>query len=148
MRSPKILLVDDDFEFVRGMASRLRRDDFEVATCLSGAEALQKLSAELFDVAILDVRMPEMDGLTLLEEIKNLRPEIEAILLTGYASVQTGVDGMNKGAYDFLVKPTSYEVLVARINSAFSKKQARDELQIEERTAKVSGKSDSEDNES
>lgn len=142
MSSSKILLVDDDFEFVKGMASRLRRDGFEVSSCLSGTEALQKLASELFDVAILDVRMPEMDGLTLLDEIKNLRPEIEAILLTGYASVQTGVDGMNKGAYDFLVKPISFEVLVARINSAYAKKQAHDDLKDEERTAKVSSKPD------
>ncbi len=123
--------MDDDYEFVTGLATKLQRKGFEVAFCTSGADALTKLNEQLFDVAILDVRMPEMDGLTLLEEVKKLRPEMEAILLTGYATVQTGREGISKGAYDFLVKPTSMDVLIARINSAYSKKQAHDELQKE-----------------
>lgn len=133
MHEPRLLLVDDDQEFVTGLASRLKRRGFAVDFCFSGAEALEKIDDQVYDVAVLDVRMPEMDGLTLLVEIKKVRPEMEAILLTGYASVQTGVEGMNKGAYDYLVKPTSMSVLVARINAAFGKKQAHDDLEKEKR---------------
>ena len=138
MNNPRLLLVDDDREFATGLASRLERKGFEVSYCFSGAEALEMLDGKVFDVAVLDVRMPEMDGLTLLAEIKKARPEMEVLLLTGYASVKTGVEGMTKGAYDFLVKPTSMDVLTARINAAYDKKTAHDDLEKEKRAARFS----------
>jgi DNA-binding NtrC family response regulator len=102
---------------------------------MSGPKALEILRSETFDVAVLDVRMPEMDGLTVLDRCKDDYPSMEVILLTGYASVQTGVEGMRKGAYDFLIKPANMDVLVARINAAFAKKLAHEELEREKKIA-------------
>lgn len=134
---PKLILVDDDEEFVVALAGKLEKLGFFTRYAFSGHEALDLIQADLYDVAILDVRMPKMDGLALLVEIKSIRPEMEVILLTGYASVQTGVDGMKKGAYDFLIKPANIDVLLARINAAYAKKLAHDELENEKRLVQI-----------
>ena len=131
MKKPKLLLVDDDNEFVTKTADRLEKRGFDVHFALSGHSAMGLLNDHVFDVAVLDVRMPEMDGFTLMGEIKALHPHTEVILLTGYASVKTGMMGKDHGAYDFLIKPASLDLLCARINAAYRKKTDHEELESE-----------------
>lgn len=128
MDGPKILLVDDDFEFIRSLQTKMTKQNCDVQSCLSGIEALDLMSRSSFDVAVVDLRMPWMDGMTLLGKIKELYPATEVILLTSYASVETGIEGTKKGAFDYLVKPTGVDILLARISAAYEKKTAHHEL--------------------
>jgi DNA-binding NtrC family response regulator len=127
MNKISILLVDDEIEFVETLAKRLAKRGLDVKYVLSGAEALKLMSKEMFDVAVVDVRMPEMDGITLLGEMKRTRPLMETILLTGYAAVHTGIEGMKQGAFDYLIKPTEIDKLLEKIKAAFEKKRTHDE---------------------
>jgi DNA-binding NtrC family response regulator len=122
----RVLLVDDEEEFVEALAQRLEIREFDVTTATSGAEALDRIAEKEIDLVILDVQMPEVDGLEVLQEIKQRKPLIEVIMLTGHATVQTAIDGMKLGAFDFLMKPTETEDLVEKINRAFSRKQEHD----------------------
>jgi DNA-binding NtrC family response regulator len=122
----RVLLVDDEEEFVETLAQRLEVRDFDVTTALSGADALERTEDTEIDLVILDVQMPGVDGLEVLREIKQRKPLIEVIMLTGHATVQTAIDGMKLGAFDFLLKPAETEELVEKINRAFSRKAEHD----------------------
>ena len=98
----RILMVDDEKEFVEPLAERLAIRDYDVTTSLSGEEAIEKIKAARFDVVVLDVSMPGMDGIDTLREIKRLRPILEVILLTGHATVDSAIDGLKLGAFDYL----------------------------------------------
>jgi DNA-binding NtrC family response regulator len=123
----RVLLVDDEEEFVETLAQRLEVRDFEVTTALSGAEALERLELAEVDIVVLDLQMPGIDGIQVLRQIKEQKPLIEVIMLTGHATVQTAIDGMKMGAFDFLIKPTETEELVEKINRAFSRKAEHDQ---------------------
>ena len=122
----RVLLVDDEEDFVETLAQRLEVRDFEVATALSGAEALERLEEREIDVVILDLQMPGVDGIQVLRQIKERKPLIEVIMLTGHATVQTAIDGMKLGAFDFLTKPTETEDLLEKIARAFGRKSEQD----------------------
>jgi len=85
------------------------------------------LSASKFDLVVLDLQMPGVDGIAVLRKIKELKPLIEVIMLTGHATVETAIEGMKLGAFDFLIKPTDTEELVEKINRAFGRKAEQDE---------------------
>lgn len=123
----RVLLVDDEEEFVEALAQRLELRDFDVTTATSGADALDRITDKEIDLVILDLQMPEVDGLEVLQKIKQRKPLIEVIMLTGHATVQTAIDGMKLGAFDFLLKPTETEELVEKINRAYSRKQEHDQ---------------------
>jgi DNA-binding NtrC family response regulator len=123
----RVLLVDDEEEFVQALAERLSIRDYDVTTSLSGEDAVEKLRHYNFDVVILDVRMPGMDGTEVLHEMKRIKPLTEVIMLTGHATVETAIDGMKQGAYDYLIKPCETEDLVIKINRAYEKKAAHEE---------------------
>ncbi len=123
----KVLLVDDEEDFVDALAQRLEVRDFDVTTALNGTDALERTEDTEIDLVILDVQMPGVDGLEVLRQIKQRKPLIEVIMLTGHATVQTAIDGMKLGAFDFLVKPTETEELVEKINRAFSRKAEHDQ---------------------
>jgi DNA-binding NtrC family response regulator len=122
-----VLLVDDEEEFVETLAQRLEVREFDVTTALSGADALERLEREEVDLVILDLQMPGVDGIEVLRKIKELKPLIEVIMLTGHATVETAIEGMKLGAFDFLIKPTATEELVEKINRAFGRKAEQDE---------------------
>jgi DNA-binding NtrC family response regulator len=125
---PRILIVDDEERFRLTLSKRLAERGVEVgATVGTGMEALQEISRKGYDVVLLDVKMPGMDGIQTLGEIKKINPHIEAILLTGHASVDSAVDGMRLGAYDYLMKPCDIEVLMEKINGAYEIKAGRDD---------------------
>jgi len=123
----RILLVDDEKTFVETLGDRLRTRDFDVTTALSGEEAIEKIREYNFDVAIIDVLMPGLSGIEVLREIKRLKPLTEVMMLTGHATVETAIEGMKLGAYDYLMKPCEMEVLVDKINGAYERKAEQEE---------------------
>ena len=124
---PRLLLVDDEEMFVEYLSKRLIGRKYDVTICLSGEDALKKVRNNDFDVVILDVLMPGIDGIETLREIKKIKPLIEVVMLTGHASLESGVEGMNFGAYDYLMKPCDTEDLVSKINKAYERKAEQEE---------------------
>jgi two-component system, OmpR family, response regulator CpxR len=123
----KVLLVDDEKAFIQTLAERLEVRDFGTETALDGYEAISKIKEKDFDVVVLDVLMPGMDGIETLKEIKSLKPLVNVIMLTGHATVETAIEGMKAGAYDYLMKPTETEDLVDKITKAYKIKAEHDE---------------------
>jgi DNA-binding NtrC family response regulator len=124
--NPRLLLVDDEEMFLEYLSKRLIRQKYDVTTCLNGEDAIEKIKDSDFDVAIIDVIMPGIDGIETMREIKKMKPLTEAIILTGHASRELGVEGMRLGAYDYLRKPCDPEDLVIKIKEAFKKKVERE----------------------
>jgi DNA-binding NtrC family response regulator len=118
----RVLLVDDEEQFVETLALRLEARDYAVATAFNGDQALNQVKAKDVDVVILDVLMPGLTGSDTLREMKKLRPLTEVIMLTGHATVETAIEGMKLGAFDYLMKPTEIEELVEKINRAYRRK--------------------------
>jgi len=128
MTAPFVMLVDDEVTFVETMAKRLEKRNIETLIALSGEESLEALKThQNLDVIVLDVKMPGMDGLETLKKIKQELPLIEVIMLTGHATIQSGIEGMKIGAYDFLTKPCDVEELVSKIKDATNKKREHEE---------------------
>ena len=128
MTTSFIMLVDDEVTFVETMAKRLEKRNIETLIALSGEESLEALKThQNLDVIVLDVKMPGMDGLETLKRIKQELPLIEVIMLTGHATIQSGIEGMKLGAYDFLTKPCDVEELVSKIKDAANKKREHEE---------------------
>lgn len=123
MDSVSVLLVDDEKDFNETIAKRLRRRGYGVRSAFSGQEALAILPEGGFDVVVLDMKMPGMDGIETLREIKKRHSSVEVLLLTGHASVESGVQGMAMGAYDYLLKPVEFEELLSAINQAGERKR-------------------------
>ena len=123
----RLLLVDDEREFVDTLALRLEARGFLVDTAYAGDAALIKATNKDFDVIVLDVLMPGRSGLDTLRELKVVKPITEVILLTGHATVQTAIDGMKLGAYDFLMKPMEIDDLVDKVTRAHARKAEQDE---------------------
>ena len=123
----KVLLVDDEKDFVESLSERLDIRNFDVTCAYNGDEALKFMRDQDFDVIILDVLMPGKDGVETLQEIKKIKPLTQVIMLTGNATVETAINGMKLGAYDYLMKPTDTEILVEKIDKACQLKQEHDE---------------------
>jgi DNA-binding NtrC family response regulator len=116
-----VLLVDDEVEFAASLAERLRIRGFAANTAGDGQTALDLMDAEFFHVVVLDVKMPGMDGLEALKEIKSRHPPTEVILLTGHACLDAAVNGIQSGAFDYLVKPVDLDELAFKLQDAFEK---------------------------
>ncbi|MFH0822761.1 MAG: response regulator [Pseudomonadota bacterium] len=116
-----VLLVDDEQEFASTLAERLTLRGMRVRTAGGGQEALRCISEEVPDIVVLDLMMPGMNGLTVLNRIKEDHPAMAVILLTGMGSVGDGMKGMQMGAFDYLMKPLDIEGLVTKIREALSK---------------------------
>jgi len=128
MTAPLVMLVDDEVPFVETMTKRLEKRNLKVMTAFSGQEALEVLSTNRnIDVVLLDVKMPNMDGIETLEEIRRAYPMTEVIMLTGHATVESAIEGMRQGAYDYLMKPCDAEHIVLKVKEATKKK--RDHLE-------------------
>ncbi len=131
----RVLLVDDEEEFVKTLSERLALRNYDVTASISGDDALEKIKHYNYDVVILDVAMPGIDGIDALREIKKIKPLTEVIMLTGHGTVETAINGMKLGAFDFLMKPCNTEDLDNKIKKAQARK-AEHEERI--RAAKVS----------
>lgn len=134
---PRILIVDDEKEFVETLAQRLTIREYDVTTAFSGTEAIETVKGYNFDVVILDVLMPGMDGVETLREIKKLKPLTEVIMLTGNATVETAVEGMKLGASDYLMKPCETEDLVSKVQRAYERKAEQEERIREVKVADI-----------
>lgn len=132
MQAPHIMLVDDEIPFVETLAKRLNVREIVTDTAFSGKECLDKLDAlSDLDVVILDVKMPGMDGLETLRNIKNLSPMVEVIMLTGHGTIESAIEGMKRGAYDYLLKPCEIDIIVDKVKQAAMRKREQ-ETKIEE----------------
>jgi DNA-binding NtrC family response regulator len=119
----KILIVDDENDFVETMVKRFGIRKMHIDSAKSGQEALDALANKDYDVIILDVRMPGMDGLEVLKLIRERAPLTEVIMLTGHASLEAGMQGMNLGAYDYVLKPADFDDLLDKVRKAFERKE-------------------------
>lgn len=117
-KGTKLLLVDDEEEYVSVLAKRLSKRNFQVKTALSGSEAIRILRHESFDLAVLDFKMEDMDGIEVLKVFKVMEPKMPVIILTGHGSETAAREGMEYGAFDYLVKPCDLSELVSRIRQA------------------------------
>ena len=122
MDSCRVLLVDDEIGFLEALVKRLVRRNVDATAVHSGADALVQIEDRPLDVVILDVKMPGMDGLETLREIKKRRPLVEVIMLTGHADVEVAIEGMEQGAFDYLMKPCDIDELMYKIQDAREKK--------------------------
>jgi DNA-binding NtrC family response regulator len=128
MLEPIVLLVDDEAPFVDTMTKRLTKRKLTVFKSYSGEEALKTLKENSqIDLVILDVKMPGMDGIETLKEIRKEFPLVEVIMLTGHATVETSIEGMRLGAFDYLMKPCDMDVLIEKVNAATKKKRDHEE---------------------
>ncbi len=123
----RVLVVDDEVDFLETIVKRLQKRKIDTEGVTTGEAAIETLNEKLFDVVLLDVKMPGgMDGIETLREIKKIQPLVEVILLTGHASVETSIEGMKLGAFDYLLKPMKFEELLIKMASAFEKKDIHD----------------------
>ncbi|MFU2210384.1 response regulator [Solidesulfovibrio sp. C21] len=126
MAGKTVLLVDDEAGLTAVLAKRLKARGLTVKTAGSGEEGLSVLGDDKdIALAVLDINMPGLDGLETLKAIKSMRPEVEALILTGYPSVESALEGMRLGAYEFLSKPCDMEELYARVMEALARADAR-----------------------
>ncbi len=118
MEQLKILLVDDEEDFASILAERLVLRGFQAEVATSGVDALRHIREASFSVLILDVKMPGIDGLGLMAEVKRKHPDLPVILLTGHGSVTSAATGMKEGAFDYLMKPIEIDELIEKIRDA------------------------------
>ena len=138
METAVVMLVDDEVPFVETMTKRLTRRELKILSAFNGLEALEKLSKNKnVDVVILDVKMPGMDGIEVLEKIKKAHPLVEVIMLTGHATVETAIEGMKLGAFDYLMKPCELEQLIAKVDAARAKKRGHEQKILEARLNEI-----------
>ena len=126
MEGIRLLLVDDEEDFRTTLASRLRKRRLEVWDVEDGMKAVDVVETKPIDVAVVDVKMAGMDGMETLKRIKQINPLIEVIMLTGHASVESGVEGMRLGAFDYLMKPCDINELILKIEDAYQQKLIRE----------------------
>jgi two-component system response regulator HydG len=110
-RSPKVLVVDDEPVVVNSIRKTLARKAFKVAEAFSGKEALSRIMAENFDMVLLDMKLPDANGLELISDIKKRKPNLRVVIVTGYASIDTAVEAIKRGANDYMAKPFTPEEL-------------------------------------
>ena len=127
MEKIKIMLVDDEERFLFTTQKLLSKKGYDVLTASSGADALETLETHNIHVVILDVKMPGMDGIAALKEIKRRFPLVEVIMLTGHATVESAIDGLKSGATDYLMKPVGIEELTNKAEEAYEKRQRVEE---------------------
>jgi DNA-binding NtrC family response regulator len=123
----RVLIVDDEVDFVDMLSLRLEEAGEKVVPAYSGRECLEILKKLQIDVVILDIKMPGMDGIQTLREIKKNFPLVEVIMLTGHGTTETAVEGMKLGAFDYLLKPTEFHELLDKLENARKRKDEQEE---------------------
>lgn len=137
MKGSKILLVDDEVVFTNNMSKLLTNRGYRVTAVNNGDNAIRALEEEDFDVVVLDLKMPGMDGITTLQEIKKLGLFTETLILTGHGSIDTALEAVKLGAYDYLTKPCEIDELVDKIEGAWEKKDVAKKEDLQEKIQKV-----------
>jgi DNA-binding NtrC family response regulator len=118
MAESSVLVIDDEQEFVSTLVRRLRKRGWESEGVLTGGEAIRKIAAGGFSVALLDMRLPDMGGSDVLREIMKINPQVRVVILTGHASASEGEEGIRNGAFDYLIKPVEFETLLEKLQAA------------------------------
>jgi DNA-binding NtrC family response regulator len=137
MATDRVLLVDDEKDFVEVLAERMRSRGLEVTCATSGREAISAVEEETFDAVILDLAMPDLDGLETLRRLHEIQPELQVMILSGRATVKTAVEAIRRGATDIFEKPTDVETLVDRIRSARATRIAHEDDVAEEHIEEI-----------
>jgi len=119
----RVLIVDDEYQLLEAFKKKLTREGMEVFTASNGKEALSLIKQETLDIGLFDIKLPDTDGVQLLEKFREIQPTAEVIMLTGYASVDTAIRSMKLGAYDYLTKPVKLSELHTVILKAYEKKR-------------------------
>lgn len=132
MAGEKVLLVDDEQEFVQALSERLQVREIRVDIANDGQTALKIAKEKSFDVIVLDLAMPGMDGIETLKELKNINPDLQVILLTGRGTLQKSVEAMKLGAMDFLEKPVHINLLMDKIKAAKAETMQAQESKTEQ----------------
>ncbi|MEI7449250.1 MAG: response regulator [Desulfomonile sp.] len=127
MRKPRLLIVDDEIPFTTNLLKLLSRKGYEVSAVNDGYSALSIIEEQEFDVVILDQKMPGIDGVTTLKELKKKRPHLEVIMLTGHGSIESGVQGLQLGAFNYVMKPITFPELLEQIVHAYERKVIEEE---------------------
>jgi DNA-binding NtrC family response regulator len=141
MSIANVLLVDDEIEFVETFSERLVMRNLEISKAFSGEEALQVLETNKnIEIVILDVKMPGMDGIETLAQIKAKFPLVEVIMLSGHTDVESAIDGMKRGAFDYLMKPCDMDQIIAKVTEAATKKQEHEEKIIQARINEITSR--------
>jgi DNA-binding NtrC family response regulator len=122
-----VLFVDDEVEFLETLLKRMKKRRVNVAGVKSGEEALDWLNQNKADVIVLDVRMPGMDGIQTLRAVKRIDPLVEIIMLTGHANLEVAREGMELGAFDYLMKPVDIDELFYKVQDAYKKKSIQEQ---------------------
>jgi two-component system, OmpR family, response regulator len=122
MGTARILLVDDEVAFANNIAKLISKRGYEVMTVYNGESAVKAVEENEFDVIVLDLKMPGLDGMATLKQIKKRQPQVEVIILTGHGSMDSGIDGIQLGAFDFIMKPVRFDDLHESIRQAFQRK--------------------------
>lgn len=117
-----VLLVDDEKDFLETLVKRLKKRKLDVIGASGGLEAVSIVTQQPVDVVVLDVKMPDMNGIDTLKKIKSIRPSAEVIMLTGHADTEVAIQGMELGAFDYLMKPADIDELLYKIQDAYKKK--------------------------
>lgn len=120
-----VLLVDDEEEFLETLVKRLAKRKLVVTGVTNAQDAIRTLTEKPIDIVVLDVKMPGMDGLEALRQIKSTSPEVEVIMLTGHANMEAAIQGMELGAFDYLMKPMDIDELLYKLQDAYKKKSLR-----------------------
>jgi DNA-binding NtrC family response regulator len=123
MSEIKVLIVDDEVEFAATLAERLELRDIAAETVNNGKDALSTILIRPPDIVILDLKMPDLSGLEVLHGIKTHDPSIEVIMLTGHGSTSSGIEGMERGAFDYIMKPIDLDPLLEKINQAYEQRK-------------------------
>jgi DNA-binding NtrC family response regulator len=113
------MIVDDEEDFLNTLSKRLEKRNVRVLKAGSGEDALSMVQEETVDVVALDYKMPGMDGMQVLQAIKKIDPTIEVVMLTGHANVEAAVEGIEKGAFDYLMKPVGIDELLFKLEDAY-----------------------------
>jgi DNA-binding NtrC family response regulator len=121
----RLLLVDDEAGFTAVLTTRLNRRDIEVNAAATGAQGIQALRQGRFDVAVLDLKMEDMDGIEVLKIFKLMDPGMPVIMLTGHGSEKSASEGLQQGAYDYLTKPYEFSDLLGKIRQAARREEKR-----------------------
>ena len=127
MKRAKVLIVDDEVAFADNIAKLISKRGYEVSAVYNGQSAVEAVDEFDFDIIILDLKMPGLDGLATLKLIKGKRPGVEVIILTGHGSMESGIDGIQLGAFDFIMKPVRFEDLHEKIRQAYQRKLVHEE---------------------
>ncbi len=137
MTGDRVLLVDDEEEFVEMLAKRMKARGLTVDTAESGEEAIDKVERREFDVIVLDLAMPGLDGMETFQQISTINPDLQVIFLTGHGTIQTAFQAMKMGAADFLEKPANFQELLDKVREASLKKALLVEKRTEQHVADI-----------